>query len=84
MPAMQLHTGATRDDVLEYIHQQLDSLRGVPVLGGLLLAKGRGSNSRLEGGALPPCFRCCLRTTGGMMRHERQAQFKAYVPNVTK
>ena len=50
MPAAELRTGASREQVIEYMHEQLDSLRGAAVLGGLLLAKGRASNSRLEGG----------------------------------
>lgn len=34
----------------ERVHYQLDTLRGKEVLGGLVLHKGRGSGSRLEGG----------------------------------
>ena len=52
-PGLALRAGATKDECVEYIHSQLDSLRGVKVLGGLVLAKGRTSSSRLEGGSHP-------------------------------
>lgn len=54
-PNIALRAGASKDEFMEYIHSQLDSLRGVAVLGGLMLAKGRTSSSRLEGGAPLQC-----------------------------
>lgn len=52
--AMHSHSHASSSGMpaggKERVHYQLDTLRGKEVLGGLVLHKGRGSGSRLEGG----------------------------------